>query len=125
MQYQPLVPRRPLPVREIYSVHYFEYTAGCSFSGERHDFWELLYVDKGDIQVTAGDRTCRLRRGQLIFHAPGEFHAFSNLGTAPDLVVVSFRCDSPDMAHFRGLTAEAREIILDGCLMNYYAKRAN
>ena len=38
----------------------------------------------------------------LIFHAPGEFHAFSNLGTAPDLVVVSFRCDSPDMAYFRG-----------------------
>ena len=27
--------------------------------------------------------------------------------------------------HVRGLTAEAREIILDGCLMNYYAKRAN
>ena len=25
----------------------------------------------------------------------------------------------------RGLTAEEREIILDGCLMNYYAKRAN
>ena len=45
--------------------------------------WKL-YVDKGDIQVTAGEQTCRLRRGQLIFHAPGEFHAFSNLGTAPD-----------------------------------------
>ena len=27
--------------------------------------------------------------------------------------------------HVRGLTAEEREIILDGCLMNYYAKRAN
>ncbi len=26
--------------------------------------------------------------------------------------------------HIRGLTAEEREIILDGCLMNYYAKRA-
>ena len=27
--------------------------------------------------------------------------------------------------HIRGLTAEEREIILDGCLMNYYAKRAD
>ena len=27
--------------------------------------------------------------------------------------------------HITGLTAEEREIILDGCLMNYYAKRAN
>ena len=109
MNYQPLVPHRPLLVQEIYTVHYFEYTTGCSFSGESHNFWELLYVDKGDIQVTAGEQTCRLRRGQLIFHAPGEFHAFSNLGTAPDLVVVSFRCDSPDMAYFRGLTVQAGE----------------
>ena len=29
------------------------------------------------------------------------------------------------LLHVRGLTAEEREIILDGCLMNYYAKRAN
>ena len=125
MYYQPLTPRRPLQVREIYTVHYFEYTSACSFPGESHDFWELLYVDRGELQVTAGERTCRLGRGRLIFHAPGEFHALSAVGVAPDLVVVSFRCDSPDMAHFRGLTAEEREIILDGCLMNYYAKRAN
>ena len=109
MNYQPLVPRRPLRVQEIYTVHYFEYTAGCSFPGECHDFWELLYVDGGEIQVTAGEQTCCLRRGRLIFHAPGEFHAFSNLGTPPDLVVVSFRCDAPEMEAFRGLTTEAGE----------------
>ena len=109
MNYHPHVPCRPLQVQEIYTVHYFEYTASCSFPGERHDFWELLYVDKGEIQVTAGEQTCRLRRGRLIFHAPGEFHAFSDLGTAPDRVVVSFRCDAPEMEAFRGLTAETGE----------------
>lgn len=109
MNYQPLIPRRPLQIREVYSVHYFEYTASCSFPGERHDFWELLYVDRGEIQVTAGERTFRLGRGQLVFHAPGEFHAFSALGTAPDLVVVSFRCQAPEMERFQGLTVEAGE----------------
>lgn len=107
MAYQPLVPRRQMQVGEIYTVHYFEYTAGCSFSGERHDFWELLYVDRGEILVTAGDRDCRLGQGRMIFHAPGEFHAFTSLGTAPDLVVVSFQCGSPEMERFRGLTADA------------------
>ena len=29
------------------------------------------------------------------------------------------------LLHVSGLTAEEREIILDGCLMNYYAKRAD
>ena len=27
------------------------------------------------------------------------------------------------MLHVRGLTEDEKEIILDGCLMNYYAKR--
>ena len=29
------------------------------------------------------------------------------------------------MLHVRGLTEDEKEIILDGCLMNYYAKRSN
>ena len=29
------------------------------------------------------------------------------------------------MLHVRGLTDDEREILLDGCLMNYYAKRSN
>ncbi len=109
MEYRPLVPRRPLRVEELYSVHYFEYTGTYAFPGERHDFWELLYVDRGEVQVRSGEHSCRLRRGHMIFHAPGEFHAFSAVGEAPDLVVVSFRCAAPEMAFFRSLTAEVGE----------------
>ena len=29
------------------------------------------------------------------------------------------------MLHVKGLTDDEKEIILDGCLMNYYAKRSN
>lgn len=44
-----------------------------------------------------------MTRGQFIFHAPGEFHALRATGTsAPNLVVVSFYCDGPDMARFEG-----------------------
>ena len=105
MTYRPLVPLRPLTVREFYSVHYFEYSGSYAFTGERHDFWELLYVDRGSLQVTAGERDLRLSQGQLIFHPPGEFHALSAVGVAPDLVVVSFRCDGEAMEQFRGLVA--------------------
>ena len=99
--YRPLTPRRCVEVRQLCSVHYFEYPSGYTYPGERHDFWELLYVDKGTLSVTAGDRALGLAQGQIIFHAPGEFHALSAQGAAPDLVVVSFRCDSPAMDFFR------------------------
>ena len=101
LDYRPLSPIRPIEVGRLYSVHYFEYTGSYAYPGERHDFWELLYVDKGAVQVTAGERTFRLDQGQVVFHAPGEFHAFSAAGVAPDLVVVSFDCPSPAMDFFR------------------------
>lgn len=114
-QYCPLPLRRPLEIRQLYSVHYFEYTGSYAFAGERHDFWELLYVDKGSVQVTAGEKLCRLTQGQIIFHAPGEFHALSAEGIAPDLVVVGFGCGGEPMEFFRGrvafLTAEERTLL--------------
>ena len=109
MAYLPLLPQRPIHVHEIYTVHYFEYAGSYAFSGESHDFWELLYVDRGTLRVTAGDQVWQQSRGQMIFHAPGEFHALSATGVAPDLVVVSFGCNSPDMNFFQGLITTAGE----------------
>lgn len=117
MAYIPVELRKPLEISQIYTVHYFEYSSHYAFSGEAHDFWEFLYVDKGSVRVTAGEQVHDLSRGQLIFHAPGEFHALSANGVAaPNLVVVSFRCESPAMDFFRGyLTAcGAEERVLLG-----------
>lgn len=106
MPYQPLIPERPLVVQALYSVHYFEYASGYAFPGESHDFWEFLYVDKGTLRVTAGERDRVLTQGQLIFHAPGEFHALAADG-APDLVVAGFGCSGPAMEFFRERVAFA------------------
>lgn len=106
--YRPITPRRPVEVRQLYSVHYFEYTGSYAYPGERHDFWELLYVDKGMVRVIAGDHSCQLNQGQVIFHAPGEFHAFSAVGVAPDLVVVGFGCGGPAMDFFRNRVSHIR-----------------
>ena len=100
MSYQPLFPQRPIVVSALYSVHYFEYASCFSFAGESHDFWEMVYVDKGSVKVTAGDQQLELSAGQAIFHPPMEFHAISaDRGTAPDLVVVGFAAQGQAMEH--------------------------
>jgi AraC-like DNA-binding protein len=82
-------------------VHYFEYTSDFYFPGEAHDFWEFLYVDKGEVDVTADTTTYILKKGDIIFHKPMEFHSlWANGVTAPNLVVVSFECNSPAMGFF-------------------------
>lgn len=103
MSFVPFELQKPLEIRKLYSVHYFEYTSDYAFSGETHDFWEFLYVDKGTIHVQRDGENLDLTRGEMIFHAPGEFHALSANGVvAPNLIVVSFACTSPAMEFFRG-----------------------
>lgn len=88
-------------IPEIVTIHYFEYGTDFSFDGESHDFWEFLCVDKGDVTVQADHNIFHLKKGDIIFHKPNQFHSVSTSGiTAPNLVVVSFVCASPAMNFF-------------------------
>lgn len=90
-----------LIIDEIVTIHYFEYMNDFYFAGESHDFWEFLCVDKGEVNVQAGDRQLSLKKGDIVFHRPNEFHNVSTNGvSAPNLVVVSFKSDSPCMKYF-------------------------
>ncbi len=90
-----------LTIQEIYSIHYFEYMCDFSFPGESHDFWEFLCVDKGEVNVFADKKFHVLKKGDIIFHKPNEFHDVKSNGLiAPNLVVMSFSCSSPAMSFF-------------------------
>lgn len=111
MSFQPVTLARPLSVDRVVTVHYFEYGSSYYFEGERHDFWEFLYVDKGEVEVYAGERHHLLRQGELVFHAPGEFHALRANGVvAPNLVVVSFCCGDAAMDFFQGRVLRAGDV---------------
>ena len=53
MSYQFTELKEELIIKKIVSLHYFEYMSDFTFPGESHNFWEFLYVDKGELQVTA------------------------------------------------------------------------
>lgn len=91
-----------LRIEKIYSIHYFEYMNDFSFPGESHDFWELLYIDKGEINITSGDTCHVLKKGEIFFHEPNEFHNVTANGIiAPNLIVISFSCQNKEIEFFR------------------------
>lgn len=93
--------KKELVINEIITVHYFEYMKDFCFVGESHDFWEFLYVDKGEVTIMADDVFYQLHAGDIVFHRPNEFHAIHTTGKkAPNLVAISFRCDSPAIQFF-------------------------
>ena len=42
-------PQNIFNVTKIVTIHYFEFDKSFVFKGEKHDLWELVYVDKGRV----------------------------------------------------------------------------
>ena len=102
MAYNGFLPENVINIGKIYSIHYFEYMSDFSFEGESHNFWEFICVDKGEVEVTGGDKKFILHKGEIAFHEPNEFHNVTATGTiAPNLIVISFQCDDNAIYYFR------------------------
>ncbi len=102
MQFTKIKLENCITVDSVYTIHYFEYTNNFYYAGESHDFWEFIYVDKGSVDICMDDKQITLKKGDIAFHQPNEFHKVSTYGhTAPNLVVISFDSRSPLMDFFR------------------------
>lgn len=101
MPYEPVVLRQEIVIEHIYTIHYFEYRSDFYFPGESHNFWEFCFVDKGEVLITMGEKQSVLKKGEFVFHKPNEFHSVAATGdSAPNLAVMSFRCQSKAMRFF-------------------------
>lgn len=91
MTYKGISFRKELLIDQLFSLHYFEYMSTFSFPGESHNFWEFVCVDKGEVTIGAGDQIYTLKKGDIAFHEPNEFHwVKANGSIAPNLIVISF-----------------------------------
>ena len=93
-------PKIVINVSSIVTIHYFEFGPTFVYGGERHDFWEMVYLDKGSLLVQRDGETLILKQGEILFLEPNEFHAIRSLDSSPNIFVISFHCTSPAMASF-------------------------
>lgn len=63
-----------LRITELINVAYYRFPENFVFEGEAHDFWELCYVDKGQIVVQQEQNNYLLKAGEMIFCKPNVFH---------------------------------------------------
>jgi AraC-like DNA-binding protein/quercetin dioxygenase-like cupin family protein len=116
MEYQRTKLKQTLVVDKLITMYYFEFAKNYVFKGEQHDFWEFVYIDKGEVDVTADAERHLLKSGMIIFHRPNEFHRFHACnGTAPNIVVITFECKSQAMKRLErqiiALEAEERNLL--------------
>lgn len=93
---------RVIDIQQIMSIHYFEFTSDFNFTSETHDYWELVYIDRGAAIVYADGQKIPVSQGEIVFHQPGEHHAIASVPEDPPTVfIITFRCTSAQMQFFR------------------------
>lgn len=86
--------QEPIPTFQIcgfYTVFNNYWKKDFSFAGEQHNCWELVFIENGQMEITEDDRVYVLQSGDMILHAPMEFHKIRSTGhTSSHLFVLSF-----------------------------------
>ncbi len=49
------------------------------FPGEFHPFWEMVYATEGTFRAAANEKVYTMKKGDVIFHKPMEFHRLWSL----------------------------------------------
>ncbi len=94
-------------INKIVTIHYYELDKDFCYNGESHNFWEMVYVDSGTVEIDAGKTPITLNQGEVIFHKPNEFHTLkADRKTASNVFVISFVCSSDSMKFFNGKTMQ-------------------
>ena len=95
--------KKEIEIHGFNSIYFFEFGKNFSHSLESHNFWEMVYVDSGEILTLCDDEIIILKQEQAIFHKPNQMHShISNKKTPNNMLVVSFTSDSSILDFFDG-----------------------
>jgi len=92
----------PINVSSLVTLHKFNYAPDFLFTGEKHDFWEMAYVENGEVGVVAESTGYTLHAGEAIFHKPNEYHNIWANSPNARVIIISFDCNDKPMDFFKG-----------------------
>lgn len=82
---------RQFMLQRYYSAFDFNWNESFQYEGEAHDFWEIVYVMSGAVDVTEDARIYQLTEGMMVLHAPMEFHSIRSAeNTSPHVLITTF-----------------------------------
>lgn len=102
LAYEPIRPK--FAVTDIYSYYYSVKGKDYHFDGESHYFWELTYVDTGELGVEVDGVEHILSSQQIMLYFPGQFHKQYIRGDKSSsylTIMFDMNIRTKDMAHLK------------------------
>ncbi len=90
MEWKSFAVKQLFKIDKMYSLFIREAEQGFNFKGETHNFWECVYVDAGEVCVTAGESVFEISSGEMVLHSPLELHNFFVRSKSARLYIFSF-----------------------------------
>lgn len=88
-------------IRNIVTFRYLELPSHFNTTYEQYDFWQLIYVEYGELEIWVDGITLFLTKGDVIFYKPYSIHYAKFLnGKSSIMIIISFECKSPSMSFF-------------------------
>lgn len=111
----------------FYAINFFDISPTFQTDFHNHEQGELFYVDAGEANCIVEGESRILKKGDIIFHSPGEIHnTVSDEKKVATIFNVLFYCDSPAMELFRGKlfkisekAASTLKLLMDECNETY------
>ena len=89
-----------LNVQRIVTIHYQSLEKNYVFPEEKHDFWEINYVDKENVFIGVDGQKIEVKQGEMLFIKPNQPHFLESGNNEPNLFILSFACRSESMNFF-------------------------
>ncbi len=84
-----------LLVSSIVNLHFFEFSKDFSTEGERHPFYELVFVNSGKMYVESEDYTGYLNKHEMIIHRSDSEHSLRcDADGTLTVIIIGFETDS-------------------------------
>ncbi len=93
---------REVEIPCIYTVHYFKYGMNFRFEDEKHDFWELVYIDSGNAIAVDNGKKYALKQGEAFLHRPNSIHNIYTDNEFSNSAIVTFECHNPFIYNLTG-----------------------
>jgi AraC-like DNA-binding protein len=93
---------RKIDVTGIYTIHYFKYGLNFRFEEEKHDFWELMYIDSGNAIIVSNGKKIKLKQGEAFLHEPNSSHTIYTNNEFANSAIISFECKNQDLSSLSG-----------------------
>lgn len=94
-----------IDIKELTALEYLDFEGKYKEYVEKHDFWEMCYVEKGNVVLTAEGGESELSAGDVVLIPPDCTHSyFSKNGNESRAFVICFECLSQPLKSLSGVS---------------------